>query len=334
MEKNIIPFGYKTRLLNFEDMFNEQFSLSAFEQTIALADDNSKSVLAAAQNAIRSAFSNKDVEEKYVVDMSDDLKRSIDSGDVELVTSKTGEVYAQLRSENGRFGKPLPIKKELAQEGISEAELQMALQMEAFKKQLQTIMEGMKTIECHVAEILQGQRNDRIGLFYSGLSLYTEGREIQDSDLRKQIIAQALKSINDANAQMIQEIRTDIRFLEQKKYLKEKNSLKVIDEKIDDIHQCYDIVFRSAFLKAALYYENGEMVSMLTAIDEYGCFIEKMIVPHTGLLSELDKNDKFIKTGEWGTIANKLSDCRNLKQQIMHQDTYLLNMKEDYNAER
>ena len=208
MEKNIIPFGYKTRLLNFEDMFNEQFSLSAFEQTIALADDNSKSVLTAAQNAIRSAFSNKDVEEKYVVDMSDDLKRSIDSGDVELVTSKTGEVYAQLRSENGRFGKPLPIKKELAQEGISEAELQMALQMEAFKKQLQTIMEGMKTIECHVAEILQGQRNDRIGLFYSGLSLYTEGREIQDSDLRKQIIAQALKSINDANAQMIQEIRT------------------------------------------------------------------------------------------------------------------------------
>ena len=73
---------------------------------------------------------------------------------------------------------------------------------------------------------------------------------------------------------------------------------------------------------------------MLTAIDEYGRFIEKMIVPYAGLLSELDKNDKFIKTGEWGTIANKLSDCRNLKQQIMHQDTYFLSMKEDYNAER
>lgn len=307
-------------------LFDEQFTISDFKSAVERAEDTSKSVLSSARTAIRKAFESNDDKDNYVVDMSGDLKEAIESGDVELVTSKTGEIYAQLRNANGHFSKRLPIKKELAEEGVSEEALQMALQMEAIKAQLQHIIEGMREIEGRVTDVIQGQRNDRIGLFYSGLSLYVEARNIRDDVLRKQVTAQALQSISNANSQMIQDIRTSVEFLITEQYRKSKKMTSKIDEHLTVISQCYDVVYRAAFLKAAIYQESGEIVSMLTAIDEYGRFVEKMIVPYAGVLSELDNRSKFIEKGTWGTIAHSLVGCRELKQQVSNNKTYLLCM--------
>ena len=89
----------------------------------------------------------------------------------------------------------MPIKEELKEEGISVNQLQLALQIDAIKKQLESIIEGMKEIEGKVTYVIQGQRNDRIGLFYSGLSLYVEAMNTSDPYLKKQLISQALKSM-------------------------------------------------------------------------------------------------------------------------------------------
>lgn len=307
-------------------LFDEQFSISDFRSAFERAENTSKSILASAQTAVRKAFENNNDKDNYVVDMSDELKDAIESGDVELVTSKTGEIYAQLRSANGRFSERLPIKKELAEEGVTEEALQMALQMEAVKAQLQLIVEGMREIEERVTNVIQGQRNDRIGLFYSGLSLYVEARSIRDDSLRKQVTAQALQSISNANSQMIQDIRTSVEFLITEQYRKSKKMTSKIDEYLTIISQCYDVVYRASFLKAAIYQESGEIVSMLTAIDEYGRFVEKMIVPYAGILSELDRRNQFIEKGTWGTIAHSLVGCRELKQEIYNNNTYLLCM--------
>lgn len=109
-----------------------------------------------------------------------------------------------------------------------------------------------------------------------------------------------------------------------------RNSKKMtgkIDEHISIINQCYDVVYRASFLKAAIYQDNGEIASMLTAIDEYGRFVEKMIVPYAGKLSELDRRNKFIEKGTWGTIAHSLTGCKELRQQIYENDSYLLSMR-------
>ena len=45
--------------------------------------------------------------------MDSDILDSIENGDLKLVTSKDGNIYAQLRNSNGKFGKRLPIKKNL-----------------------------------------------------------------------------------------------------------------------------------------------------------------------------------------------------------------------------
>ena len=46
----------------------------------------------------------------------------------------------------------------------------------------------------------------------------------------------------------------------------------------------------------------------------YGRFIRRLIIPYTGVLSELDKNEKFIKKGIWGAIANTLSVCSTMRE--------------------
>lgn len=308
-------------------IFDNQFTITDFSDALKKVEAHSESVLSSARAVVQKAFAQEHKEPNYTVVMSDELKEAIHSGSVELVTSKSGEVYAQLRKGKGRFGKPLPIKEELSEQGITVEALQLALQMEAIKEQIQIIIEGLKEIESRVTDVIHGQRNDRIGLFYSGLSLYIEARSIKDEFLKKQITAQALKSISDANAQMIQDLRTSMEYLLTEQYRHSKKMTEKIEEHLAVIHQCYDVVYRAFFLKAAIYQENRELASMLTAIDEYGRFIEKMIVPYAGKLSELDKHDKFIEKGTWGAIAKTLVGCRELKQQICENSTYYLSME-------
>ena len=59
--------------------------------------------------------------------MDSDILDSIENGDLKLVTSKDGNIYAQLRNSNGKFGKRLPIKKNLK----NQKEWKMKIKKEA-----------------------------------------------------------------------------------------------------------------------------------------------------------------------------------------------------------
>ncbi len=311
-------------------LFDEQFSIADLQEAIADEEKAKDSVMMAVRNAVKKA-ANQDGEEegsRYVVDLDDSLKEAISSGDIKLDTNSAGEIFAQLRDENGHFGKRLPIKEELIEQGVSVEAVELALQMDVIRDQLKEIISALSSIEGRVTEVLQGQQNDRLGLFYSGLSLYIEARSINDSVLRKQITGQALKSLSDANSQMIQELRTSVEYLITEQYKKSKKITDKIDEQLSIIHQCYDIVYRASFLKAAIYHENGEVSAMLTAIDEYGRFVEKLIVPYAGKLSELDRHNQFIEKGTWGAISRTLVGCQELKRQITQNHTYYLTRKE------
>lgn len=314
-------------------LFDEQFTIADFTASIERANQESNEVLNSARAAIKKAFCN-DTDEvtKYVVNIGPELRDKIENGEVKLVQNADGDLFAQLRQGNGQYGGKLAIKEELQEEGISADALQLALQMDAIKAQLDTIISTIQEIEGRVADVIQGQRNDRIGLFYSGLSLYYEAKTIKDDILKKQITAQSLKAISDANSQMIQDIRYSIQYLVTEQYKSEKNSMQHIDEHINIIKQCYDIVYRASFLKAEIYQENGEIESMLTTLDEYGRFVANLIIPYVGKLSELDKDSVFIEKGAWGTIANTLTGCNELKKMISGNEGYLLSLGGNQNG--
>ena len=315
---------------NFMGLFDEQFTISDFSTAIVNAEIKSASTLESTKSAIKKAFQKEGEETKLVADVGEDISEALKNGEVRLETGKNGNVYGQLRCSNGQYGGKIPLKEELQEAGISSEELKLALQMETIKDQLQTLIEGIKEIEGKVTEAIQGQRNDRIGLFYSGLSLYLEAREIEDISLRKQMLALSIKSINDANHQMIQDIRMSMEYLMTEQYKAQRREMiSNVKERLIIIHQCYDVVFRAAFLKAAIYQENNEIPAMLMAIDEYGRFVERMIVPYVGKLSELDSDSFLIEKSVWGRMAGTLNGCKEIRQKINSNDIFYVCLGEN-----
>ena len=118
---------------SFVELFDEQFSVSDFGDSVKEAEIQSESILDSARSAIRKAYEKKEPESKLVLDMNDDIKRAIENGEARLDTGKNGEVYAQLRCANGRLGGKISVKEELQEEGITIEELKFAMQMEAIK---------------------------------------------------------------------------------------------------------------------------------------------------------------------------------------------------------
>jgi len=311
-------------------LFDEQFSFERFSESIFAAETEADSILAKARKAVTKAMNKEESDFQLVVDLDDETKDKLKKGEIELVI-ENGETFAQLKN-NGKYGKKLPVTEEMTEEGISADALQMAIQMEAIKQQLKVIIEKMKDIEEQLTDVIHGQRNDRIGLFYSGLSLYAEACSVGDISLKKLLIAQALHSVSDANSQMIQEIRENIAYLVNEQYKSARQKVQKIEEHLNTIRQCYDIVFKAALLKAWIYQQSGEIGAMVTAIDEYGRFIEKLVVPYAGLLSELDSSDQFIEKGTWGQIANSLSGCQEMKKVLKSTPSYCFILEGEHNG--
>ncbi len=328
---DLIQRDNENRAVGLLSLFDEQFSFEIFSESVQVAAYEADNVLAKAKSAVEKVVKRENGDYKLVVDLDEDVKNKLKTGEVELVMEK-GKAFAQLRDEKKKYGKKLSITEELTDEGITSDALQSAIQLEAIKQQLETIVERMKVIEEHITDVIHGQRNDRIGLFYSGLSLYAEACSIGDAFLKKQLVAQSLRSISDANSQMIQEIRQCVAYLVNEQYKSSKQKLQRIEEHLNTIRQCYDIVFRAAFLKAWIYQQTGEIGAMVTAIDEYGRFIEKLVVPYAGKLSELDSSDRFIKQGTWGQIANTLSSCQEMKKALGNSPSYRFMLEEVQNG--
>lgn len=314
-----------------ENWYDAQFSINSFKDSLIKNNDKSngiiKTIMEIASDDTNSIDEN---EAKYVVNIDDDTKDKIEKGILKLDTSKNGEVYAQLRQSSGQYGKKLSITKELEDKGYSVKEVEMAMQMKAIQDILIQIAEMLGDIGEHVTDILKGQQNDRAGLYYSGLNMYLESRTIDDDALKKQVIAQAIKSFNDSCSQMIQQIATDIQYLVYKKYDREKGKRQEkIDEKIRNINMSFDIIYRSSFMKAALYNEIGEVRAMLTSCEEYGRFIEKLIIPNSAMLTEMDKNDNKLDVTLWEKRAKSLVKCNEVKSLLNNNKVYLLDIERD-----
>lgn len=256
-------------------------------------------------------------ETRYVVNMSDGLKKAIDDGLIKLDTSKTGEIFAQIRDASGHFGDKLSITKEVVAGGINPSDISHALQMKAIEEKLSEMIDMLDEIGRDVAEVIQGQQNDRIGLYNSGLTLYLESRGIQDITFRSLVAAQALKTLSDGNEQILQELRSNMQYLLEGRYKKVKgHSAEDIQEKMSNINRCFDIVHRSYLLKAALFYERNEISAMLSVFDEYVKFLQREIMPYAPQLTELDKKDVLLQNGRWEGRAKLFSELGEMKDRL------------------
>ena len=252
---------------------------------------------------------------RYVVDTGESTLQAIESGALKL-TQENGRTYAQLKV-NGKYGTKLPIKKEEFRKGIDPAQMANALRMQALQDQIQAITYQLAFIDGSVREVLQGQQDDRIGLYYSGLSLFLESRSVSDAGLRNALRAQALRSLTESTFQLKLTMESNIRYLEQKEYEKAKGKRKeLILDHMNKINQSFAFIHQATMLRAGIYCDVGEHASMARVLEEYSYFIDTVVARNAGLLAQYDMHDDGTATGLWAGRSQLKLDAAELSKAL------------------
>ena len=304
------------------ELFDDQFSLKAFEEKIDKRSDESNKIINEVERVVSSKENNDDI--KLVVDLTDEMKEAYKNGELKLDVSKDGKkMYAQIK-ENGKYGSKLSISEELENKDISIDDVTFAAELSSIKEQLKEMTNMLEDIEGYVFDTLNGLHNDRIGLFYSGLSIYVEALQVNDLNLKTLLISQSIKSLSDAQSQMIQELKYDINYLVNHEYKHENNRHKIIGEKMNNIHKCYEVIHRAAVLKAMIYFDNRQLQSTFMVFEEYARFINTLIKPNADFLIECDSREDKLINGIWKRRSNFLDKCKEVNNIINSNTLYYI----------
>ena len=254
---------------------------------------------------------------KYVVDATESTLEAIESGKIKLTTENSGKMFAQIREANGHYGSKLPIKKEVFARGIDPIQMGNALQMKALQEQVQQIADQIAIIDHSVREVIQGQQNDRIGLYYSGLTLYLEARNVNDPEMKRALIAQSLRALSEARFQLGLTMQSDIKYLADGDYkIGKGKSVELIDKRIDSINQSFGFIHQATMLRAGIYCNEGELSAISTVLNEYSYFIDSTIAKNAGILAQCDRTDTGTDKGVWKTRAKLKLDVSEFKKQL------------------
>ena len=252
---------------------------------------------------------------RYVLDLDEKTKEKIEKGIIKL-TEENGKYKAQFRLPNGRYGKRIDVTKEVYSKGIDPVQMSSALQMKALQQQIEQIERQIQTISRSVGHVLQGLQNDRIGLYYSGVNLYLESLNITNPAMKQLMVAQSLRSLSDASYQLILEIKTDIKYLENKEYQKEKKQKELILSRMESIDQSFNIIHRAMLMRAAIYCNENELEAMASVLTEYSHFIEGVVSQNAKMLAQCDPRDTGLSDGVWQSRGALQLDAGKFAKQI------------------
>ena len=302
------------------DLYDEQFSYNSFKELIHNKSEESHKVI----NELINQFEiDTDDDVNLKVNLSDEVKEKYKQGLIKFDKDKDGNMYAQLR-ENGKYGKKLTISEETKQ-----TDLVFAAQLNNIKDVLVEIVDLLENIEECVNNVLTDLHNDRVGLYYSGISIYLEALQTTDTSLQKQLIAQSIKSLSDSQAQIMQELKSDVAYLKSSEYQKiKKKKHERLVEKMQNIHECYQTINRIITLKAMIYFDNNQLSSMLMVYKQYQRFIDAFIKPNAAFLIECDPRDDKLINGVWNKRANAFIECKELQNALNGNDLFYIEMED------
>lgn len=302
------------------DLYNEQFKFDSFKSIIQKKASESDKLI---NKLITECEKNGEDDVGYKVILSDEQKNSLQKGLSKLDHDEDGNIYAQFRDEDGKFGKKLKIE-----EDVKETDLIFAAQLSTIKDVLVEVVETLENIEECVNDVIIGLHNDRVGLYYSGISTYLEALQTSNPELKKQLISQSLKALNDSQAQIIQEFKSDISYLKSNEFqnIKKKKHERLV-EKMNNIHECYRSINRIISLKAMIYFDNKELSTMMMVCTEFQGFIEGIIKPNSQFLIECDPRDDELINGVWEKRANTFIQCKELQRKLSNNSQLYIEMK-------
>lgn len=303
----ISPYDESFPVMLLSDAFNIQLD-KAEKATVKIVEDVVRQTPAYFDTGV--------IEEdkiRIVVDATEEIK-DIHEGRIKLV-EENGAFFAQLR-ENGKYSKKLPVKEEVYNEGGDSGQIATAMQLKAIQESLIVISNQLNKIDERVREVITGQQNDRMGIYYSGVALYIESMYVTDLEMKKNLISQSIKALTEAVFKMTLMMQSDICYLKAEGYKKQKNKVGLIKERMDSINQGFSIVHQASLLKAGIYCKENELVAAGVVLEEYSKFIRGTVTNNAELLALCDITDTGTEYGRWRSRSKLELDVTELTKRL------------------
>jgi len=301
----------------YDEIFPMMFLLDAFNLQFAKVDKITMKICDEVVTQSAEFFQQRVEVDKIrlVVDASEETLRDIHEGRIKLV-EENGNMYAQLR-RNGRYSSKLPIKEEVYNDGWNFDQITIAMQLKTIQESLVMISKQLRVIDERVQEVVNGQQNDRLGTYYSGVALYIESTCVSNEEMRKNLIAQSIRALTESIFQMTFVVQSDIKYLSSREFDKQKKiRTELIRERMNRINQSFSTIHHASVLKAGIYCKEGELLAASAVLEEYARFIKGTISNNTELLSQCDIMDKGSEIGIWKCRARLELDISKLTSKM------------------
>lgn len=141
----------------------------------------------------------------YKVVIPPELLRRLKGGSARFGKSGTGGWSANIHdSQNGEI---------IGQIGLAEAPLEVipSLNQMAIQSALAEIAERLEVIEQKIDDVLEGQRDDRVGLVDSAEDLYILASAAGEAENRRLLLANAVAQLSEARGRMIRSLESSIK---------------------------------------------------------------------------------------------------------------------------
>ena len=243
---------------------------------------------------------------------SDEIKEKLRKGTYHLMKTKdpSGLFKAVVVDSKGKIKALADLQWEEVCKGVDISKMTSAMQGMAIQQQLRDIAGQLEDMSSSMEDVLMGQHNDRLALFFCGEAIYREALATTDLDRKKQLSSAAIMSLTDAITKLQTSLAYEIQGICEK-YDKEKErfvGVKVdkLREKMFLINSAYQAIHKATTLKAAIYYQEGEYKALTTVLSDYKAFLERSLPEETAhILYLADPNEKSI-SGTWDIRQNEL----------------------------
>lgn len=278
--------------------------------------------------------------ERLQLVFSDEVQKKIADGTYRLMKRKDvdGIFKAVVVDEKGKARAIADLKWEEIRNGVDPAGMTSAMQGMAIQQQLREISEQLQNMSAAMEDVLIGQHNNRLAMFFSGEAIYREALAASDESLRKSLTSSAIMALTNASASLQASLVYEINSICDKYDAEKGRFVGIKTEKLKEkmylINSSFQTIHKANTLKAAIYYKEGEYQALTTVLSDYKGFLERSLPEDKALILYLaDPNEKTFD-GTWNIRKNELPvRIDNTRELLMQPQNYSLEMaKEEFTA--
>lgn len=279
-------------------------------------------------NAVKSAV--PDVTLQAV--LTDEQKKQIAEGALQLMTKKDGSLMANLiNPETKKIVTTIPLKSVDMAPEMTQSMTNFSTQM-----QMAQIAEEIQIVQLAVEEVRMGQEYDRLATAYSCQQKLLQAMEIKNPMLKEMALMQLAASAEDSRNLLMLSQKSNVEFIMEqpenfiKKILSGSNPDK-INSRMSEIRESLCAVNMVSFAEAMAYKELGEHEAAKKSLTYFAGFIEDTYTSIPGLLERLDMIDPSPEN-YWSKTLPDIGE--KIKALPSMSDIILLDTNEDETGEK